>query len=75
MSHYCRDYTASYQWLNHRYKLKVAVNIGFCWDVSIEQKGRQALELAIIKKWKPPFNKECWELYGQLFKRAGANYY
>jgi hypothetical protein len=72
MNHYCRDYTANYQWLNHHYNLKVAVNIGFCWDVPVDRRGRQAMELALIKKWKPPFNKENWKLYGQPFKKAGS---
>jgi hypothetical protein len=75
MNHYCRDYTANYLALNHHYKLEVAVNIGFWWDTPTNRKSRQAMELALINKWRSPFNKENWDLYGQPFKKAGsANY-
>jgi hypothetical protein len=75
MNHYCRDYTANYLALHHHYKSEVAVNIGFLWDTPTNRKARQAMELALIDKWRSPFNKENWHLYAQPFKKAGsANY-
>ncbi|MEA5621186.1 GIY-YIG nuclease family protein [Cronbergia sp. UHCC 0137] len=67
-THDCKEYIGSYQELNHRYEIKTAVNIGFWWDAPVERKPRQALEQALIQKWKSPFNKEMWELWGQPFK-------
>lgn len=72
LSHHCRDYTANYLELHHRYKLEVAVNIGFWWDAPPSRKARQAMELTLINKWHSPFNKENWHLYAQPFKKAGS---
>jgi hypothetical protein len=75
MNHYCRDYTDNYLAIHHHYKLDVAVNIGFWWDTPTNRKVRQSMELALIDKWRSPFNKENWHLYSQPFKKAGsANY-
>lgn len=72
MNHYCRDYTDNYLALNHHYKLEVAVNIGFWWNTPTNRKARQAMELALIDKWRSPFNKENWHIYSQPFKKAGS---
>ena len=65
--HGCKDYIASYHDLHYRYKLQTAVNIAFCWDAPADRKARQELELSLILKWRSPFNKECWQWYGQPF--------
>jgi len=31
------------------------------------RKARQQLERALILKWRSPFNKENWQMWGQLF--------
>jgi hypothetical protein len=67
-THDCKEYIASYQELNHRYEIKTAVNIAFWWDAPVDRKPRQALEQKMIQKWRSPFNKEMWELWGQPFK-------
>ncbi|MFN6497922.1 MAG: GIY-YIG nuclease family protein [Nostoc sp. DedQUE01] len=63
-----KDYIASYQDLHSRYGLTTAVNAAFCWDAPVERRARQQLELKLILKWRSPFNKENWDLWGQPFK-------
>ncbi|MBE9212313.1 GIY-YIG nuclease family protein [Plectonema cf. radiosum LEGE 06105] len=65
--HDCKDYIASYQDLHYRYKLKTAVNIAFWWDTPTDTKKRLSLEQALIQKWRSPFNKEMWRVWGQPF--------
>jgi hypothetical protein len=67
-THGCKDYISSYQELHYRYDMTTAVNVGFWWDAPIERKARQTLEQAMIQKWRSPFNKEMWDLWGQPFK-------
>jgi len=65
--HDCKRYIEKYQDLNYQYGLKTAVNIAFWWDTPSATRARQKLELALIQKWKSPFNKENWKLWGQPF--------
>jgi hypothetical protein len=67
--HDCKDYVASYQDLHYRYKLKIAVNIAFWWNTPTDTKKRQQLEQALIQKWRSPFNKEMWRVWGQPFRK------
>lgn len=66
--HDCKNYIASYQDLHYRYKLRTAVNIAFWWDTPTDTKKRQQLEQALIQKWRSPFNKQMWSIWGQPFK-------
>ncbi|WP_265276776.1 GIY-YIG nuclease family protein [Nostoc sp. KVJ3] len=65
--HDCKEYIASYQNLHSRYGLTTAVNAAFWWDAPVDRRARQQLELKLILKWRSPFNKENWELWGQPF--------
>lgn len=65
--HDCKRYIEKYQDLHYRYGLKTAVNIAFYWEAPTNKRLRQSLELALIQKWKPPFNKENWKFWGQPF--------
>ncbi|MEP0859729.1 GIY-YIG nuclease family protein [Trichocoleus sp. DQ-U1] len=65
--HDCKRYIEKYQDLHYRYGLKTAVNMAFWWDAPAKVKPRQQLEQALIQNWKPPFNKENWERWGQPF--------
>lgn len=67
-THDCKHYIGSYQDLHYHYQMETAVNIGFWWDTPVERRARQQLELSLILKWRSPFNKENWELWGQPFK-------
>lgn len=66
--HDCKDYIGSYQELHYRYQLETAVNIAFWWDAPVDRKPRQTLEQKMIQKWRSPFNKEMWEIWGQPFQ-------
>lgn len=66
-THDCKGYISTYQELHYRYQLTTAVNIGFWWDAPVDRRPRQALEQAMIQKWRSPFNKEMWQLWGQPF--------
>ena len=65
--HDCKRYIERYQELHHKYELKTAVNIAFWWDAPVQTRPRQQLESALIAKWRSPFNKENWILWGAPF--------
>lgn len=65
--HDCKEYIGSYQELHYKYNIITAVNIAFWWDAPVDRKPRQELEQKLIQKWRSPFNKEMWELWGQPF--------
>jgi hypothetical protein len=65
--HDAKDYISNYISLHRKYKLDVAVVAAFWWDVPANTKSRQQLELALIQKWRSPFNKENWDRWGQPF--------
>ncbi|MBD2629586.1 GIY-YIG nuclease family protein [Trichormus variabilis] len=65
--HDCKDYIGNYQELHYKYDITTAVNIAFWWDAPTNRKPRQALEQMMIRKWRSPFNKEMWDLWGQTF--------
>nr|WP_159293099.1 GIY-YIG nuclease family protein [Microcystis aeruginosa] len=66
-SHDCKDYVLNYIELHRRYDLDVAVNASFWYHVPPQKKILQQWERELIFKWRPPFNKEMWEFYGQPF--------
>ena len=65
--HDCKRYIDNYQSLHYQHGLKTAVNMAFWWNTPVETRPRQQLELALIHKWRSPFNFECWHRYGQPF--------
>jgi hypothetical protein len=65
--HDAKDYIANYISLHRQYGLNVAVVTAFWWDVPAKTRARQQLELALIQKWRSPFNRESWQWYGQPF--------
>lgn len=65
--HDCKHYLGKYHDLHYRYNIERAVNIAFWWDAPMSRQPRQELELSLIHKWKPPFNKENWQRWGQPF--------
>ncbi|MEG4279132.1 hypothetical protein QUA62_16885 [Microcoleus sp. MON1_C1] len=67
MSHDCHSYVANYIELHRRYSLDVAVAIAFWYGAPVNRKQRLQLESELIYKWKSPFNKECWQWWGQPF--------
>jgi hypothetical protein len=65
--HDCKRYLDNYASLHYKYHLKTALNISFWWHTPRGTKKRQQMELAMITKWRSPFNKENWELWGTPF--------
>lgn len=65
--HDCKRYIEKYLDLHYRYQVQTTVNIAFWWDAPVPTRPRQRLELALINKWKSPFNKENWKYWGQPF--------
>ncbi len=66
-THDCKRYLDKYQSLHYQHGLSCAVNIAFWWDAPVQTRARQQLELSLIQKWQPPFNKENWTLWGAPF--------
>lgn len=67
MSHDCHSYIGNYIELHRRYSLDVSVAIAFWYGAPANRKQRLQLESELIYKWRSPFNKECWQWWGQPF--------
>ncbi|USR93295.1 hypothetical protein NEA10_20535 (plasmid) [Phormidium yuhuli AB48] len=67
--HDCKDYLSRYASLLYRNGQRSGAAIAFWLSAPAERKPRQTLEKALIQKWQPPFNKECWEFWGQPFPK------
>ncbi|MGF1498848.1 MAG: GIY-YIG nuclease family protein [Elainellaceae cyanobacterium] len=65
--HDCKQYVLNYQTLHFQHQLPTTINTAFWWDTPELVHPRQQLELDLIKRWKPPFNKENWRLWGTPF--------
>ncbi len=66
-THDAKRYIDKYIALHRQYGFSPAVSISFWYDAPVERRVRQQLELALILKWRSPFNKECWKWWGQPF--------
>lgn len=65
--HDCKRYLLNYVAAHRVHQLPVTVNIGFWAEAPSQTRPRQRLESALIKKWKSPFNKENWQIWGTPF--------
>ncbi|ASC70263.1 hypothetical protein XM38_012000 [Halomicronema hongdechloris C2206] len=70
--HDCKRYILNYIAAHRPHGLPVTVNIGFWPYAPCDRKTRQALELALIQRWRSPFNKENWRLWGTPFVGSRA---
>ncbi|MCU0570094.1 MAG: GIY-YIG nuclease family protein [Oculatellaceae cyanobacterium Prado106] len=70
--HDCKRYVLNYRDLHTKYGLETAINTAFYWDIPAEVRPRQALETALIERWRSPFNKENWTFWGTPF--VGGKY-
>lgn len=66
-THDCKRYILNYVSAHRRHDRTVAVNIGFWPHAPADRKARQALESALIRRWRSPFNKENWRFWGTPF--------
>lgn len=65
--HDCKRYVHNYIAAHRIHSLPVSVSIGFWPHAPIATRPRQRLELALIYKWRSPFNKENWRHWGTPF--------
>lgn len=65
--HDCKRYILSYVAAHRAHDLPVAVNIGFWPHAAADRKTRQHLERDLIRRWRSPFNKENWRIWGTPF--------
>ncbi|MEB3312245.1 MAG: GIY-YIG nuclease family protein [Snowella sp.] len=65
-THDCKSYILQYIELHRRYDLGVKVSSAF-WQLIPSKKVLQQWERELILKWRSPFNKECWQWWGQPF--------
>ncbi|MBD1853373.1 GIY-YIG nuclease family protein [Cyanobacteria bacterium FACHB-502] len=59
LDHYCSAHSVN--------KMKTAVGIAFWLEAPSATRPRQQLELELIQKWRSPFNKENWQIWGTPF--------
>jgi hypothetical protein len=65
--HDCKRYLLNYQQAHYQFNLETKLGIAFWQDAPTQTKARQKLELALINKWRSPFNKENWQFWGTPF--------
>lgn len=65
--HDCKRYLINYRQAHSQLQLPTALGIGFWPHAPVERKPRQQLEAQLIRKWRSPFNKENWHLWGTPF--------
>ena len=65
--HDCKRYIENYQSLNYQYGMQTALCIAFWWDAPAQTRPRQQLELVLIQKWLPPFNKQNVDRWAKPF--------
>ncbi|MBD3886817.1 GIY-YIG nuclease family protein [Phormidium tenue FACHB-886] len=67
--HDCKRYLLNYQQVHYRCGLSSQLGIAFCLAAPPQRQARQQLEAVLIDKWRSPFNKENWDLWGTPFSR------
>lgn len=65
--HDCKRYLLNYRQAHVQTGLSTTLGIAFWPQAPVQTRPRQKLELALIHKWKAPFNKENWETWGTPF--------
>jgi hypothetical protein len=65
--HDCKRYLANYRQSHYEHQLPTRLGIGFWPHAPQDQRSRQRLEAALIRKWRSPFNKENWTYWGTPF--------
>lgn len=63
-AHDCKDYLMNYVELHRKYQLEVAPGSAFWHHVPPDKPLLRQWEKELILRWKPPFNRECWTIWG-----------
>lgn len=70
--HYAKDYTLRYIEQHRRYGLDVCVCSAFWLSIPPDKKVLRQWEKELILKWRSPFNRECWQWFGQPFGNSST---
>lgn len=65
--HDCKRYLLNYRQAHYQNQLETRLGIAFWSLAPVQTRDRQRLESALIHKWRSPFNKENWEMWGTPF--------
>lgn len=65
--HDCKRYLMNYRQAHYYHTLESQLGIAFWRHAPAERRPRQAIESALIGKWRSPFNKENWKFWGTPF--------
>lgn len=65
--HDCKRYLLNYRQVHYDHALTSQLGIAFWPHAPAERKPRQQIESALIRRWRPPFNKENWQFWGTPF--------
>jgi hypothetical protein len=65
--HDCKRYLSHYRQVHYEHHLVTRLGIGFWGEAPVNTKSRQRLERSLIDRWRSPFNKENWTLWGTPF--------
>jgi hypothetical protein len=66
-THHCKDYILRYLELHRQYHQPQQIVCTFWPHVPAQKRRLQQWEKQLILKWRSPFNKECWQWWGQPF--------
>jgi hypothetical protein len=67
--HDCKRYVENYKQLHFTHGIAEGISTAFYWEVPPDTQLRQRLESSLILRWKPPFNKENWQLWSAPFAK------
>jgi hypothetical protein len=65
--HTCKRYLDNYAQAHYQAGLSTKLGTAFWLDAPAASRPRKQLESSLISKWRSPFNKENWELWGTPF--------
>jgi hypothetical protein len=65
--HDCKRYLSHYRQAHYHHQLDTQIGIAFLRGMPIKTRARQRLELDYIERWRSPFNKENWVIWGTPF--------
>ncbi|MFN3926192.1 MAG: GIY-YIG nuclease family protein [Pseudanabaenaceae cyanobacterium] len=65
--HDCKRYLNNYLSIHQLHQIPLQIHCSFWWQTSSTKTDRQYLEAQLIHYWKPPFNKENWQLWQTPF--------
>jgi hypothetical protein len=67
--HDCKRYLLNYRQTHYHTQTATSLGIAFWPNAPTQTRPRQRLESALIYKWRSPFNKENWHIWGTPFIR------